>query len=193
MRIQASVLLAVTITVFTACGADDGPPASSDRGLPSIAATEQNDPSDGRLTTKDGDVITDFGDRQDRQTAVETLNRLQKDFRAGRMAAACAKINDFLLSQFTPAGTEDETPCPKKLEAYAAARARRGDRPERLQLLWVRSYTTESGVWVDDAQGERYRIQLTNVDGGLKLDLGALGRPGLLAAKLVGADAYSTR
>lgn len=202
--------IALTTAGLSACGADsEGPAGDGDQNsrsvsTPSVAATteaatnaqkpQDPDPTDGRLTSSSGEVITDFGDERDRKTAVKTLDRLQDDFRGGRMAAACASINDFLLSQFRPRGTEAQTPCPEKLEAYAAARARRGDSPERLRLLWVRSYPTESGVWVEDASGERLRIQLSNVGGdGPLLDLGPSGRPGLVAAELVGADAYVTR
>lgn len=201
----ALLLAAVLSTTAMACGADEEPAARSDgtdAGLQdsqtgpttdtdAADTTEtDSDPTDGRLTGPSGKVITNFGDRRERVAAVRTLDELQHEFRAGEMTAACAKINDFLLSQFTPPGTKDETPCPKKLEAYAAQRARRGDTPERLELLWVRAYGVEAGIWVDDSKGKRMRIQITNNPEGWQFDLGALGEPEILAAELIGADEY---
>jgi hypothetical protein len=155
-------------------------------------ASATTEPEDGRLTTTTGTVITDYGDRGQRVAAVQALDRLQQDFRASRMAAACKRISDFMLSQFTPAGTQGGTSCPKKLEAYANARAQRGDSPKRLRLLWVRQYTGQAGVWVEEPDGNRLRIQLSQPlsGGGWQLDLGSLSQPDVLAAKLASADQY---
>jgi hypothetical protein len=193
----ALILVTVPVAAFVGCGGDQENRGSGEKvaakprttALPS--KTDAADPTDGRLTTEGGKIITDYGDRGDRIAAVQTLDQLQRDFRAGRMKAACAKVNDFLLTQFAPRGTTEDTPCPGKLSAYAAQRARDGDRPQRLRLRWVRSYTVQAGIWVDDARGDRLRIQMSSVpNAGWQFDLGAMNRPDILAARLVGADTY---
>lgn len=207
MTVMVGAMLGLTVT---ACGGDPEPAGSqggqaqSNTRTDSAATTAErgttfkqitDTPEDGRLTTPSGKVITDGGDRSQRIAAVQALDRLQHDFRAGRMAAACTRISDFLLSQFTPPGAQRDTPCPKKLEAYARQRARRADRPQQMKLLWVRHYTGQAGVWVEEAGGKRLRIQLSyplSADG-WELDLGAHKRPDLLAAELVGADEYGQR
>jgi hypothetical protein len=200
-NLAAAALLAVAVGMpVLGCGSDEEPTKAGRTAAAEDTSAAAGDVSaaastDGRLTTTTGEVITDYGDISQRRQAVRVLDRLQREFRAGEMAAACARINDFLFSQFTPRGTRDETPCPEKLEAYAAERARRGARPQRLRLLWVRAYTGQTGVWVDDGRGERLRVQLSySLSGdGWQLDLGSLNRPDVLDAELVGADSYGRR
>ena len=200
----AAALLAMALaTTTTACGDNEDPAshppprAGTTAGTASSkdATAQAPEPTDGRLTTTTGTIIEDYGDRRQRQSAVRALDRLQDDFRAGRMTAACSQISDFLLNQFTPPKTQENTPCPQKLEAYATARERRGAPPPRMRLLWVRHYTGQAGIWVDDGRRDRHlRIQMSSMAGrGWELDLGPLGRPDILAAKLVGADDYVDR
>lgn len=210
--LTAAAILAMALgTVGAACGADDDGAIGADRSSTTTSvparvdttASTANDGSttpppestDGRLTTPDDEVVTDYGELRDRQAAVRTLDRLQREFRAGRMASACKSISEFQLSQFIPPGTQSDTPCRDKLEAYATQRSRHGDRPQPMRLLWVRSYADQAGIWVNDARGHPLRIQLSRWTGndGWQLDLGALDRPDILAMTLTGAETYGRR
>jgi hypothetical protein len=200
------VIAAMLVVAPAACGDDDSPGAGEGGGAAATETTTDGEttsggggtsttPSagaiDGRLTTSDGEVITDYGDRGDRVAAVRALDRLQREFRSGAMVAACRRINDFLLTQFAPPRTDAYTPCPRKLAAYAAQRARRDERPGWFRLLWVRSYTQEAGLWVADESGDLLRIQMTREpDTGWRYDLGPQARPDILAATLRGANYY---
>lgn len=192
VRWRGLTLAAVITAALAACGADQDnprPATTTTPDKPSPAAS--TDPQDGRLTNTDGEVITDYGKPSERRDAVRMLNRIQKLFRAGHHAAACEHINDFMLSQFIPPGTRADTPCPKKLAAYAAARQRHNAQPATLKVLWIRSYTGEAGIWVDDPQGRRLRIQMTSTGGkNWELDLGELHRPDILAAHLATTNQY---
>jgi hypothetical protein len=182
----ALVLAAVLAGASSACGSDDREkPAARNERL-AQQRPQRQDAEDGRLTTTTGEVITNFGSRRAGRQAVRGLVQLQRDFRSGRMTAACTRISDFMLSQFTPAGTKPDTPCPAKLEAYAGQLAERGTPAARLRLLWVRSYTGEAGIWVDDERGRRLRIPFSSSTGhgNWQLDLGSFEEPAVLAATL---------
>jgi len=170
-----------------AVGCRDDERAGRDRA-PTDAPAES---ADGMLTTAEGKVIRDWGPERDRKRLVAALARTQRDFRAGRMEAACSGIAEIGLAQFTPGKTSFETPCPVKLQAFATELERRHVAPVRLRLLWVRSYALIASVWVEDPRGERYRMGFTDFGGeGMKFELGAFARPELLAGRLAGAGRY---
>ncbi|NLT07393.1 MAG: hypothetical protein GXY03_13940 [Solirubrobacterales bacterium] len=187
MRIGApstAIALAVAAAAFAGCGGgpsdDAGPQARTAAAAPTRTAEE------GELMGSDGKVVREFGDPADNRRAVDMLERLQRDFRAGRMAAACGHIQDFMLSQFEPGGSESDSPCADKLGEYARVTRLRDRPPKPIELLWVRSYGWEAGVWVEDESGARIRVPFHDRDGeGWKLELGSFGNPEVLGGRLV--------
>lgn len=188
--LRTGVLLALPSLVVATAGVSG---CANDAAAPSADQTAAAPSDDGRLTTADGRTITDWGNRSERLRAIRVLVKLQRDFRARRYASACRRVGSFMLRQFTPGSTEPDAPCAKKLAAYAKLRRRRDLTPQRWRLLWVRTYTTESGIWVEDRRGRRERIQITHApDGRLRYDLGFYPAR-YLAGELVGIDAYLDR
>jgi hypothetical protein len=172
-----------------AAAPDTTAPAGAANGAPQ--ARRGN--ADGTVTRLNGQVVRDWGDKRERKKVVAIFAKLQRDFRAGRMAAACDRVTDFGLQQFQPGKTAPDTPCPAKLRAFAAELGQR--EPQRLRLLWVRAYpTTIASAWVRDERGKPVRVPFYGWDGkGWKLELGNFARPEFLNAELVGAGAYLRR
>jgi hypothetical protein len=189
-RIDASTAGTSTAGTSTAgASAADAQDAST-----AEAGRQPSERADGTLVTADGKVIRDWGPKRDRKRLVARFVKLQRDFRAGRMKAVCGAVADLGLAQFTPGKTSFDTPCPAKLRAFAGELQRRGVAPATLRMLWVRSYALVASVWVEDPQGEPFRVGFTDVDGGgMKLELGTSSRRELLYGRLAGAGRYLSR
>lgn len=178
-------LLALTMLVIAVAACGDGGSADTKAAGKKV---------DGTLTTSDGKVIRDWGEERDRKRLVARFAKLQRDFRGGRMKAACANVTDFGLAQFTPGRTGFETPCPAKLRAFAAELERRGVEPVRLRVLWGRTYELIASIWVEDPKGERMRLGFTDAEGGhMKFELGVIAWPEVLHGYLIGARRYLAR
>jgi hypothetical protein len=189
---RRGVVLAAVVLVaavgFVGC-ADDEPrePAAV---APATATTDTPAPSneevDGKLTTTDGRVIRAWGDPAEQRASIAAFKAMTTAFRDGRMEDACRYVTDFALSQFEPGGISGEAPCPAKLRALARVVERDGG-PPTVRILWVRAYTSLSGVWVEDERGRRIRVPLNNLDGdGWQLELGVFPDPEILAARIAG-------
>lgn len=203
----AAVVAALLALAVAGCGDDEPagagagdttvesrPTETVDRTAKANAAdtTATTVPADGRLTTPGGRVVTDWGDKRDNRAAVAALVDLQRAFQAGQMEEACTGLASFLLSQFHPGDTRAGTACPRKLEAYAQQLAEKGAEHSRMKVLWVRSYGTSAGVWVDDGR-ERYQIPLTSNGkrgGAWQLELGAIQNATLLNAEATGTARF---
>jgi hypothetical protein len=211
-RRSGAIVALVLAGAAVGCGDDepqrtagDGPATSaraagaSDAKAPGKVGGASPDPrpresADGTLTTADGEVIRDWGPERDRKLIVARFARMQRSFRAGRMAAVCANVTDFGLAQFTPGRTGFDTPCPAKLRTFATELERRAAPPVRLRVLWVRSYPLVASVWVEDPAGKRIRVGFTDVDGaGMKLELATSDRARLLYGSLAAARRYLAR
>lgn len=202
----AAVVLAVAFGA-AGCGDEDPRGAAADRPEASAAsdrdsiaaareADEQPPPEnpDGTLRGDDRKVVRDWGAARDRKPVVASFVRMQRDFRAGRMAAVCAGISDFGVEQFRPGDTDFYTPCPAKMRAFAAELRRDGVEPVRLRILWVRYYPIVASIWVEDPKGERVRVPFTDLDGsGMRFEIGVFDRPEMLYGHLAGARRYLAR
>jgi hypothetical protein len=189
------------------CGDEEPQGAAGDgRAIPAppngdaIAAAKKADEKpprenpDGMLTTKEGKTVRDWGAERDRKPVVARFVKMQRDFRAGRMAAVCAQISEFGVEQFRPGDTDFYTPCPAKMRAFAAELRRDGVKPVRLRMLWVRYYAIVASIWVEDPEGERVRVPFTDLDGGgMKFEIGVFDRPEVLHGRLAGARSYLGR
>ncbi len=183
------MLAAVLVAVAGVVGCSDEEPGEPAAGAaPATATTEatvsSNEEVDGRLTTTDGKVIKAWGDPAEQRESVAAFKAMTTAFRDGRMEDACRHVSDFALGQFKPGGLPAEAPCPAKLRAFARVVERNGG-PPTVRILWVRSYSGVSGVWVENERGRRIRVPLNNPDGeGWKLELGVFPDPEILGARI---------
>lgn len=194
---RAAVVAIAALALWPGCADDEdaGPATAGSAAATPADAAPPTEPESGELTSETGEVIRDWGPEQERVDAVVAVRALLDDFRAGRMDAACRRVSEFAMPGFAPAGTAEDASCAAKLTAYAPVLARRGP-PERLRLLWVRSYTATAGVWVEAEDGERFRVPLSGWEGdggGWRLELGTFHRPETLYARLEGAEEYLER
>jgi hypothetical protein len=186
-----AVTAAVVAAVATGCGSDgdDGSNPSRSKVETSSASTTAEaarTTGDGTLRGDGGKVVRAWGPRDENRRVVVLLRQMQREFRAGRMAAVCEHIDPFLLEQFEPGVSEPHSKCSAKMTTYARELEAQGKAPLRAELLWVRSYGWEAGVWIEVPGGERLRVPFKDLDGtGWKLTLGAFPRPELLAGVLV--------
>lgn len=164
-------------------------PAGSTTATASTTATDAPAPSneevDGRLTTTDGKVITSWGDPAEQRKSIAAFKAMTSAFRDGRMEDACGYVSAFGLGQFKPGGISADAPCPAKLRAFARIVERNGGGPT-VRILWVRSYSGISGVWVENDRGRRIRVALSKLDGddNWRLELGVFPNPEILAARI---------
>lgn len=149
------------------------------------ATVASDEEVDGRLTTTDGKVITSWGDPAEQRKSIAAFKAMTSAFRDGRMEDACGYVSDFGLGQFKPGGVAAEAPCPAKLRAFARVVERNGG-PPTVRILWVRSYSGISGVWVENDRGRRLRVPLSKLDGddNWRIELGMFTHPEMLAARI---------
>jgi len=124
--------------------------------------------ADGVLVKPDGTEIRAWGDPRVRRYVTALFARMQFDFLEGNMAEVCRHVG----RGFSLGGASVDVPCDRKLKMYAQELKDQGFEPTPLRFLWVRTYPGITGIWVEDADGQRFRVPFSQKGkGGWLLDL----------------------
>ncbi len=193
-RLSAAAIVALLAIGASACGTDSQgdpnpkPTAKERRKALSDAERLAFEDRTGMLVESNGEVARALGDERVNRRVVATLRRIQHAFRARDTATVCAHMDDFMFDQFRPGRTGEHTPCRAKMAEFARVLERRRRKPAELKLLWVRSYGQIAGIWVERANGKRFRVPFNSMDvaGRWDLEFGSFPAPQTLNARLVG-------